>query len=65
MERNAIDLKKEKLRYELAKPEHLRNNTIIRRLEESIKRHKKWGRPKKFFKFKAKNKRTGVKKQWK
>lgn len=55
MERNVIDIKKEKLRIELSKDPSRQDKNIIKRLKESIKRHKKIGRPKKFFKFKKKN----------
>lgn len=40
--KRVIDLKKKELREELQRPERYRNNLKIRRLQESIDRHKIW-----------------------
>jgi len=40
--KHALDLKKEELKKELARPENEISKFKVRRLQESIERHKKW-----------------------
>lgn len=42
--KRAIEIKKEKLKIELQKDKSLQNKNKIKRLQESIKRHKKIGK---------------------
>lgn len=51
-----VDLKKEKLKEELSKPEEEQNREKVKRLQESIKRHKNIGKQIKDKRYKSKRK---------